>query len=137
MRGKFSEFFEVIQKSRVTFSESMTSTPSVIFKRTKAKTAQRTRQSSPDNATETAGTETGDDSPSTLATKLKNRIKKKPKSRLSFGGDEEVGVRIAHKDIVLILWFSVKESGGEVFQVKKSHLCQKLALGKHPSSVRF
>jgi GC-rich sequence DNA-binding factor len=75
----------------------MTSTPPFIFKRTKAKTAQRTRQSSPDNDTETAGAATGDDSPSTLATKLKNRVKKKTKSRLSFGGDEdEVSVRNSH-----------------------------------------
>jgi hypothetical protein len=85
---------EVIRKSRA--SISMASSP-VIFKRTKAKTALRARQSSPDNDSETAGTANGDDSPSTLATKLKIKVKKKPRSRLSFGGDDdEVCVHNAH-----------------------------------------
>lgn len=76
----------------------MASTSPVIFKRTKAKTAVRARQSSPDNNAETAGTEAGDDSPRTLATKLKNKVKKKPRSRLSFGGDDdEVCVHNAHR----------------------------------------
>lgn len=95
----------------------MTSTPPVIFKRTKAKKALRTRDSSPGNDTETSGTTTGVDSPSTLAAKLKNKVKKKTKSRLSFGGDED------------------EESSSDVFKVKKSHLSQKLTLGKHPSNV--
>lgn len=87
---------DVILKSRVQL-EPMTSTPPVIFKRTKAKTALRTRDSSPGNDTETSGTTTGVDSPSILATKLKNKVKKKTKSRLSFGGDEdEVSVCNAH-----------------------------------------
>lgn len=61
----------------------------VIFKRTKAKPAPRTREASPENSTEKA-TETAEDSPSTLALKLKNKNKRtKVKSRLSFGGDEE------------------------------------------------
>jgi GC-rich sequence DNA-binding factor len=73
------------------------STSPVIFKRAKAKTAQRTRHSLPDNDTETAATETEEGAPDTLATKLKNKAKKRPKSRLSFGADEdEVGVRNAH-----------------------------------------
>ncbi|KAF5375932.1 hypothetical protein D9615_008279 [Tricholomella constricta] len=95
-------------------SPAMDSTPPVIFKRTKAKPGQRTRQASPEHDAEKAA---GDDSPSTLATKLKNKVKRaKPKSQLSFGGDDE-------------------ETGGEVFQVKKSNLSRKLALGKHPASV--
>ncbi|TFK40869.1 nineteen complex-related protein 2-domain-containing protein [Crucibulum laeve] len=93
----------------------MASTPPLIFKRTKSKPAQRTRQPSPGDDTGTTQGENADDSPSTLATKLKNKVKRaKPKSRLSFGGDDE-------------------EGGGEVFQVKKSNLSRKLALGTHPA----
>ncbi|KAG6891529.1 hypothetical protein C0992_005064 [Termitomyces sp. T32_za158] len=87
----------------------------VIFKRSKSKPAQRARQSAA-NDDETTVQETAEDSPSTLATKLKNKAKRAKKSKLSFGGDDE-------------------ESGGEVFQVKKSNLSRKLALGTHPASV--
>jgi GC-rich sequence DNA-binding factor len=63
----------------------------VIFKRTKSKPAQTTRAKSPDTS-ETALTG-GEESPITLASKLKNKAKKsKSKSRLSFGGDDEVCV---------------------------------------------
>ncbi|KAF9468648.1 nineteen complex-related protein 2-domain-containing protein [Collybia nuda] len=94
----------------------MASTPPIIFKR-KAKPAPRTRQSSPENGGEAGTTPAVDDSPSTLAARLKNKAKKsQPKSRLSFGGDEE-------------------ESGGDVFQVKKSNLSRKLALGKNAASI--
>ncbi|RDB19034.1 GC-rich sequence DNA-binding factor 2 [Hypsizygus marmoreus] len=96
----------------------MASTPPVIFKRTKGKPAQRTRQTSPENEPRTGAAATRDESPSTLATKLKNKVKKRPKSRLSFGGDEDE-----------------ESGGGEVFQVKKSNLSRKLALGTHPASV--
>lgn len=91
----------------------------VIFKRTKAKPAQRGRTSTPDIAESGADGEAADveveESPSTLATKLKKKIKtrEKPKSKLSFGGDEE--------------------GEGEVFQVKKSKLSKKITLGRHPS----
>ncbi|KAF8073909.1 nineteen complex-related protein 2-domain-containing protein [Lyophyllum atratum] len=96
----------------------MDSTPPVIFKRTKAKSAQRTRQGSPEDGAEGTADATLADSPSTLATKLKNKVKRaKPKSRLSFGGNDD------------------EEGGGEVFQVKKSNLSRKLALGTHPASV--
>ncbi|KAF8158053.1 nineteen complex-related protein 2-domain-containing protein [Crassisporium funariophilum] len=98
----------------------MASTPPVIFKRSKAKATVRARLTSPENDSEKAEekTENGGESPSTLATKLKNKIKRaKPKSRLSFGGDED------------------EEGDGEVFQVKKSNLSRKLALGTHPSSI--
>jgi GC-rich sequence DNA-binding factor len=67
----------------------MDSDPPVIFKRTKSRSSQKTRAKSPE-ATETVSTGV-EDSPITLATKLKNRANKnRPKSRLSFGGDEEV-----------------------------------------------
>ncbi|KAF7980000.1 hypothetical protein HWV62_40096 [Athelia sp. TMB] len=89
---------------------------SVIFKRTKSKPSQRARAKSPDvNETET-DQNSQTDSPITLASKLKNKAKRaKPKSRLSFGGEDDT------------------EGDGEVFQVKKSNLSQKLKLG--PSSA--
>ncbi|GLB38206.1 putative nineteen complex-related protein 2 [Lyophyllum shimeji] len=96
----------------------MDSTPPVIFKRTKTKSATRTRQASPDNDEEKNAQANGDDSPSTLATKLKNKVKRaKPKSQLSFGGEDE------------------EESGEQAFKVKKSTLSRKLALGTHPASI--
>ncbi|KAJ7244984.1 nineteen complex-related protein 2-domain-containing protein [Mycena haematopus] len=88
------------------------STP-LIFKR-KSKPTARARQSSP----EPESNDTANESPSTLATRLKNKAKRaKPKSRLSFGADED------------------EESGGEVFKVKKSNLSQRLSLGTHPSNI--
>ena len=86
--GRSPKLRQVIQKSRDRNILMIPSTSPVIFKRTKAKTAQRTRHSS-DNDTEAATAATGEESPSTLATKLKNKVKKKTKSRLSFGGDED------------------------------------------------
>ncbi|KAG6905475.1 hypothetical protein DXG01_002492 [Tephrocybe rancida] len=94
----------------------MDSPSPVIFKRTKAKPAQRARQLDVEQNAEATSQDNGEDSPSTLATKLKSKVKRAKKSRLSFGGDEE------------------EESGGEVFQVKKSNLSRKLALGTHPAS---
>jgi len=83
--------------------------PPVIFKR-KPKPGTRARQTSPENgATDASAMETAEDSPSTLAIKLKNKIKKtsKTKSRLSFGGDDEgddqVRVSILSQVQVLIL----------------------------------
>ena len=63
--------------------------PPVIFKRKTTKPATRTRQTSPPAEIGAADAET-ENSPSTLAIKLKNKIKKtsKTKSRLSFGGDD-------------------------------------------------
>ncbi|KAF8964319.1 nineteen complex-related protein 2-domain-containing protein [Flammula alnicola] len=96
----------------------MASTPPVIFRRNKAKPTPRARQTSPEKDGDAQTSETAKDSPSTLATKLKHKIKKaKPKSRLSFGGDEE------------------EEGDGEVFKVKKSNLSQKMALGTHPAII--
>lgn len=66
--------------------------PAAIFKRTKARTA-RTRAKSPLGSGEDADDGGGAEaSPSTLATKLKKQHKErsKPKSRLSFGADDEV-----------------------------------------------
>ncbi|KAF4590038.1 hypothetical protein EYR40_009567 [Pleurotus pulmonarius] len=86
----------------------------VIFKRKKSKPKQRARQTSPAAGDEE--TDKGAESPSTLVAKLKKRAK--PKSRLSFGAVDE-------------------EGDGEVFQVKKSSLSQKLILGRNaaPSST--
>ncbi|KAF8726431.1 hypothetical protein AX14_004859 [Amanita brunnescens Koide BX004] len=86
----------------------------VIFKRTKAKPAVRTRPTSPEP---TKDQEDPEDAPITLATKIKNKVKKsRPKSKLSFGDEEE-------------------EGDGEVFQVKKSSLSRKLALGKNAAAM--
>ncbi|KAL0960972.1 hypothetical protein HGRIS_005969 [Hohenbuehelia grisea] len=84
----------------------------VVFKRSKAKQSQRARQTSP-GAVGDAEDSQNVESPSTLVAKLKKRAK--PKARLSFGGDDE-------------------EGEGDVFQVKKSNLSQKLALGKNAAS---
>ncbi|KAF9026128.1 GCFC-domain-containing protein [Hymenopellis radicata] len=92
-------------------------------KRVKSKPANRSKNVSDEEdaaisasaATETA---TGSDSPSTLATKLKDRAKKsRPKSRLSFGGAEDE-----------------EEGSDDIFQVKKSKLSRKLTLGKSKHS---
>ena len=73
-------------------------------KRVKSKPANRSQRLGDDDdddgggtATDASMTATADDSPSTLATKLKDRAKKsRPKSRLSFGGaDDEVGFQTA------------------------------------------
>ncbi|KAF5360932.1 hypothetical protein D9756_004921 [Leucocoprinus leucothites] len=102
----------------------MTSPPPLIFKRTKSKPAQRKRDTSPDDVKvsikedEEFKDAEAEESPTTLAMKLKNKQKKsnKAKSKLSFGGDDE-------------------EGDGEVFQLKKSSLSRKVALGKHPSAI--
>ncbi|KNZ73075.1 GC-rich sequence DNA-binding factor [Termitomyces sp. J132] len=94
----------------------MDSPSPVIFKRSKGKPAQRTRQSA-ENDDVVSAQEAAEESPSTLATKLKNKVKRAKKSKLSFGGADE------------------EESGGEAFQVKKSNLSRKLALGTHPASI--
>ncbi|TDL23255.1 hypothetical protein BD410DRAFT_787584 [Rickenella mellea] len=87
--------------------DETTSTPTFLKKRVKSKTV-RARASSPTNdATENGDSEA---SPSTLASKLKNKQKARAKSRLSFGGDDE-------------------EGQGEVFKVKKSNLSRNLSRG--------
>lgn len=69
----------------------------VVFKRTKPKHIPRTRDWAPGTPATDGESEGADstDSPSTLATKLKKKARVKPKSRLSFGGDEEVRCRTA------------------------------------------
>jgi len=113
----------------------------VIFKRSKLKAGQRAREQSPDtnDAASDVTSQAGDDSPITLASKLKNKAKRsKPKSRLSFGGDDdnEVCVFTASEDPVLIGVCGM-EGEGELFQVKKSNLSQKLKLGLHPGSPAY
>ena len=69
---------------------SADSTQPLIFKRNKSKPTGRARQTSPENDTDANTSATAQDSPSTLATKLKNKVKRmKPKSRLSFGAEED------------------------------------------------
>ncbi|KAI0058268.1 hypothetical protein BV25DRAFT_1919473 [Artomyces pyxidatus] len=89
----------------------------VIFKRTKPKATQRSRIISDINAPSSKDSNDESEaqpSPSAIASKVKSKMKK-PKSTLSFGGDDE-------------------DSGGEVFKIKKSNLSRKLALGTHPAS---
>ncbi|KAI0647843.1 GCFC-domain-containing protein [Trametes meyenii] len=84
------------------------SEPPVIFKRNKSKPSQRGRVATTDaEAASIPGAEAeADDSPSTVAAKLK-KSRAKAKSTLSFGGEEEEG---------------------EVFKLKKSSLSRKVAL---------
>lgn len=82
----------------------------VIFKRTKSKPAQRAREKSPTANDFATGEDTSDytsqggESPITLASKLKNKAKKaKTKSRLSFGGDDEVCVINGIQELLLMV----------------------------------
>jgi GC-rich sequence DNA-binding factor len=76
----------------------MTSPLPLIFKKTRSKPAQRKRDASPEDAMAPGnkdearnGAESAE-SPSALAARLKSKVKKnKAKSKLSFGGDDEVG----------------------------------------------
>ncbi|KAI0081642.1 hypothetical protein K474DRAFT_1656446 [Panus rudis PR-1116 ss-1] len=88
----------------------------VTFKKPKPKRGGRAR----DLAEEDDGAvamDTGEDSPSVVASKVKSKHKarKKPQTRLSFGGPDE-------------------EGDGEVFQVKKSNLSRKLTLNRQEGS---
>src|ERR1700735_2700946 len=115
----------------------------VIFKRSsKQKPGQRARQKSPDSNDTTASdftSQAGDESPITLASKLKNKAKRsKPKSRLSFGGDDDTEVCVfTDPGESLLMGYVGLEGDGEVFQVKKSNLSQKLKLGSHPASPAY
>lgn len=79
----------------------------MMFKRKSTKHAQRARAIDSDaasgEATSDTAAGTGDESPSILATKLKNKLKSrnKPKSKLSFGG-EDVRSRIPRLGYVLM-----------------------------------
>lgn len=68
----------------------MDSTSPVIFRRTKAKPAARTRPTTPESTKDEISQENSEEAPITLATKVKNKVKKsRPRSKLSFGGEEE------------------------------------------------
>ncbi|KAL1950433.1 hypothetical protein VTO73DRAFT_5557 [Trametes versicolor] len=91
--------------------------PPVIFKRTKAKSAQRARVTTDAEAAPTTATEAdAEESPSIVAAKLKKKTRAKARSTLSFGGEEE-------------------ESSGEVFKLKKSNLSRNLALRNESPGV--
>lgn len=70
--------------------------PSMFKKKSKPVATPRTRDTSPEN-----GTTQAEESPSTLATKLK-KAKRKPKARLSFGGDDEVCVLMLYMLMILV-----------------------------------
>lgn len=80
------------------------SDPPLTFKRSKNKRSQRTRGVDVEEPTSEAAADTGEESPSSLATKLKNKLRtrNKPKTKLSFGVDDEVRVHTAMGDHVLI-----------------------------------
>lgn len=101
------------------------SDPPVTFKKTKAKRAQRARDLEADPTSEPAA-DTGEDSPSVLATKLKNKLKTrtKPQSRLSFGGPEEVRSRSAASERLLSKFR--QEGDVEEFKIKKSKLSKRV-----------
>ena len=105
----------------------------VLFKRKGAKHSSRARAAEVE-ANEGAPSDnaagTGDDSPSVLAAKLKNKHKSrtKPKAVLSFGADEDVRGYIYVQGNLLMS--EGQEGDGEVFKLKKSSLSQKLTLSK-------
>ncbi|KIK69685.1 hypothetical protein GYMLUDRAFT_150994 [Collybiopsis luxurians FD-317 M1] len=101
-----------------------------MFKRSKSKTTQRTRAISPEddadsesaattpNSTATGTEITAPESPLSAVKKFKDRTKKsRPKSRLSFGAEDD------------------EELGGEAFEIKKSRLSRNLSLKKHPANI--
>lgn len=103
---------------------------SVVFRRTKSKPTARARAQSPDANDTGSDQNSQTDSPITLASKLKNKAKRaKPKSRLSFGGDDDAEVCVLNDLKEFMLMGAGLEGDGEVFQVKKSNLSQKLKLG--------
>ena len=71
--------------------------PAAFFKRSKSKNLRTRAAPSSDQSVKDG--ESVEASPSTLASKLKKQLKerKKPKARLSFGGDEEVWCSITAK----------------------------------------
>lgn len=86
--------FEPRKRLPLLVTTPMSDSP-IVFKRTKSKPSTRTRTED-ESQLEVADSE---ETPSTIATKLKKQIKTraKPKARLSFGGDEEVRVRLVYK----------------------------------------
>ena len=119
---------------RVTFgfaSLAMSSEPQII-KRVRSR-ASRIRDASPP-ANDVIDVDSPSTTPDTLAAKLKNKQKRsKPKSRLSFGTDDQVIAHSSRFRFVLICCAATlggeESSDGEVFKVKKSNLSRKLTLG--------
>jgi GC-rich sequence DNA-binding factor len=75
----------------------------IVFKRTKSKPSQRSRSIASELQDETQPssaevTGTDEESHSTIAAKIKKQ-RKKPKSALSFGGNDEVGIRLLSKNV--------------------------------------
>jgi len=106
----------------------------VIFKRSKFKANQRARKQPQQNAQEQQLQSTEDEpSPSTLASKIKNKAKQraKPKTSLSFGVEEEVS---QHDTSFRRLHCKLQEGNEEAFKIKKSNLSQKLTLRQHTAS---
>ncbi|KDQ09945.1 hypothetical protein BOTBODRAFT_36752 [Botryobasidium botryosum FD-172 SS1] len=100
--------------------------PPVFIKRASTRTKSRPHRSRPVEAGSPPPAETKDDdvqqedSPMTLATKLKAKNKTrpaKPQAKLSFGAAD------------------LEESQGEVFQVKKSQLSRRIKLGAAPANL--
>ncbi|KAG8214632.1 nineteen complex-related protein 2-domain-containing protein [Butyriboletus roseoflavus] len=86
----------------------------VIFKKSTSRPVQRARDLDLDLDSDEPSTA---NTPITLASKLKSKAKRAhPKSRLSFGADDEA-------------------SEEPSFQLKKSNLSRKLTLGSHPASL--
>ena len=117
----------------------------IVFKRTKSKPSQRARPVASDlndelQASSSEVTATEEDSPGAVAKGLKKKLKtrSKPRSGLSFGGDDEVSFRLYSRNVIYrafgLGWWVVQEGQGEVFQVKKSSLSRKLALGRAAAS---
>ena len=77
----------------------------VIFKRSKFKANQRAREQPQQNVQELQLQSTGDEpSPSTLASKIKNKAKQraKPKTSLSFGVEGEVSQQYTDSSVFIV-----------------------------------
>ncbi|KAG6377125.1 nineteen complex-related protein 2-domain-containing protein [Boletus reticuloceps] len=86
----------------------------VIFKKSASRPSQRARDVDVDHD---SGEPSTADAPISLASKIKSKTRRaQPKSRLSFGVDDEVAEEPS-------------------FQIKKSSLSRKLTLGTHPASL--
>lgn len=102
----------------------------VMFKRKGAKPTQRSRPSGAKVATpievalDTAGS--GEDSPSVIAAKLKNKLKSriKPKTKLSFGADEDVRDR-PHKRVSILI-IIIRRATEKSFRSKSRTLAESL-----------
>ncbi|KAF8442882.1 nineteen complex-related protein 2-domain-containing protein, partial [Boletus edulis BED1] len=86
----------------------------VVFKKSASRPSQRARDVNVDHD---SGEPSTADAPISLASKIKSKTRRaQPKSRLSFGVDDEVAEEPS-------------------FQIKKSSLSRKLTLGLHPASL--